>query len=115
MAAAARRRGSRLRRAGAGPGAHPEARFSSRGIELYPKFWDLHDEAAKDFVFAHELGHGVLDDFGLAAFVALTQTFGVDVWDRQELPFSAINFDEAFADCFAEFYVGTGLKSRYPS
>ena len=104
-----------VERAGAGPGAHPEARFSSRGIELYPKFWDLHDEAAKDFVFAHELGHGVLDDFGLAAFVALTQTFGVDVWDRQELPFSAINFDEAFADCFAEYYVGTGLKSRYPS
>ena len=96
-------------------GRHPEASTASKGIELYPKFWELPSERARDVVFSHELGHWVLGLYGLSAFVKLAESFGVDVWDREQLPFSAINFDEAFAESWAEFHLSLrDLRHRHP-
>lgn len=96
-------------------GFHPEASTTPRWIEVYPKFWGLIDNSARDFVVAHELGHWVLGEYGLSNLVPLARSVGVDVWDRGSLPFSAINFDEAFADSFAEYHLNrTELARRHP-
>ena len=96
-------------------GSYPEARTMPRWIEVYPKFWDLPDGRARDFVLAHEIGHWVLAEFGMSNLVSIAQSIGVDVWDRPSLPFGAINFDEAFADSFAEFHMDrAGFARRYP-
>ncbi len=43
------------------------------------------------------------------------QALGVDVWDTSGLPFGSFNSEEAFADCFATYFLSKGeLKSRYP-
>lgn len=96
-------------------GRHPEASTVSRGIELYPKFWDLPNDRARDVAFAHELGHWALGLYGLSSFVELSNSFGVDVWDRESLPFAAINYDEAFAESWAEFHLAPrDLRHRFP-
>lgn len=96
-------------------GSHPEASTMSRWIEVYPKFWKLLDDPARDFVVAHELGHWVIGEYGLSDLTSLARSVGVDVWDRDSLPFSAINFDEAFADSFAEYHLNRAeLVRRHP-
>lgn len=97
-----------------GAGAHPEARYSHRGIELYPKFWSL-GTSAQDFVFAHEVGHHVRERWSTQGFVDAAAELGVDVWDAAALPFGQVNMDEAFADAFASYFTDGDVKARYPA
>lgn len=96
-----------------GSGSHPEARQSGDDIWLFPKFWNL-DSGTKDFVFAHELGHLFLSNFGLSKFITLLQKEGIDPWDSSNLPFGQHNMDEAFADCFASYFMDNDVSKRYP-
>jgi GNAT superfamily N-acetyltransferase len=96
-----------------GAGNHPEARYTSRGIEIYPKFWNLAEDP-RDFVFTHEVGHSVLDRWGLRQFIAAAEAAGVDVWDTAQLPFSNGNMHEAFADSFASYFLDGDVRHRYP-
>jgi len=98
-----------------GGGSHPEARQTGQEIQLYPKFWKL-DPKTRDFVFAHEIGHWQLSEYGLAKLIASLGELGVDPWDSSNLPFGQFNMDEAFADCFATYFLDPSeLKSRYPA
>lgn len=97
-----------------GSGSHPEARQHGREVHLYPKFWGL-DAKSRDFVFAHEIGHAVLSDFGLSKMVDALAAVGVDAWDAGALPFGQFNMDEAFADCFASYMVDGDTQRRYPA
>jgi DNA topoisomerase IB len=84
-------------------------------IELGEKFWTHQIAAAQNQVFAHELGHWLLSEYGLQKFLTLTQEYGVDVWALSSLPYSAHNFDEAFAECFASWVTERqNVKRRYP-
>jgi hypothetical protein len=104
-----------LDKASGGGGTHGEARQHGNEIWLFPKFWKL-DTKTRDYVFAHELGHYALSEYGLSKFTTLAETLGVDVWDAASLPFGQHNMDEAFADSFASFHLESGeLKRRYPS
>jgi hypothetical protein len=98
-----------------GGGGHPEARQSGQEIQLYPKFWKL-DDQTRDFVFAHEIGHWQLSEYGLTKLISDLNELGVDPWDSSNLPFGQGNMDEAFADCFATFFLDPAeLKRRYPA
>jgi len=102
-------------KASGGSGTHGEARQHGNEIWLFPKFWKL-DPKTRDFVFAHELGHYALSEYGLSKFIAQAETLGVDLWDTASLPFGQHNMDEAFADSFASFHLEPGeLKRRYLS
>jgi len=91
-----------------------EARQSGGKIEVYPKFW-AHPQTTRDWVFTHEIGHWVLAQKGMNPFISLAQDLGVDVWDSLNLPYGQFNFDEAFADCFAAYFLEPlELKARYP-
>lgn len=96
-----------------GSGIHPEARQSGDDVWLFPKFWNL-DSGTKDFVFTHELGHLFLSNFGLSKFITLLQKEGIDPWDSSSLPFGQHNMDEAFADCFASYFLDNDVSKRYP-
>jgi hypothetical protein len=99
---------------GSGPGPHPEARQHGDEVWLFPKFWKL-DKKTQEFVFAHELGHYALSNYGLSAFVKLAEANGIDVWDVPSLPFGQFNMEEAFADAFATYFLGgPELDNRYP-
>jgi hypothetical protein len=93
--------------------AGPEASWNG-GVWLYPKFWKLRPQG-RDFVFAHELGHGVLEKWGYPALLAKAAELGVDPWDTPNLPFAVHNFDEAFADSFASYHTDGDVKRRYPA
>lgn len=81
-------------------------------IVLSPKFWVLASDRDRDAVLAHEVGHAVLAQYGLSAFIKLTQEHGIDVWDS--LPFAQGNMEEAFSDAFAEYFLNPSeLKRRY--
>lgn len=98
-----------------GGGAHPEARQAGNEIHLYPKFWHL-DAKTRDFVFAHEIGHYVLSEHGLSRLIETLGKHGIDPWDSSSLPYGQGNMDEAFADCFAAYFLDHGeLKQRYPA
>ncbi len=98
-----------------GSGMHPEATQAGNEILLFPKFWQL-DAKAKDFVFAHEIGHYVLSELGLSALIKACEAHGIDPWNTDALPFAQSNMHEAFADSFADFYLGhSELKQRYPA
>ena len=92
---------------------HPEASYTSKGIELYPKFRQL-SAGVQDFVFAHEIGHAVLEKWGNRKFMSAAAAVGVDPWDTPNLPFAQHNFDEAFADSFASYHVDGDVQRRYP-
>ena len=92
---------------------HPEASYTSKGIELYPKFRQL-SPGVQDFVFAHEIGHAVLEKWGNREFMSAAKVAGVDPWDTPNLPFAQHNFDEAFADSFASYHVDGDVQRRYP-
>lgn len=91
-----------------------EARQHGNEIWLFPKFWELSEEE-QDFVLAHEIGHWVLFNFGLLEFGRLASKLGIDVWDTSSLPFAQYNQEEAFADCFASFYLDGSVEKRYPA
>lgn len=97
-----------------GAGSHPEARYSHRGIELFPKFWSL-GASVQDFVFAHEIGHRVRERWSMRSFMGAAADLGVDVWDVTALPFGQGNMDEAFADAFASYFTDGDVKVRYPA
>ncbi len=99
---------------GTGNTSHPEARQVGRDVQLFPKFWKL-DVATRDCVFAHELGHFVLGQYGLAKLIADLQAEGVDAWDSSALPFGQGNMDEAFADSFASYFLDQDVQRRYPA
>lgn len=95
-----------------GGGGHGEARQHGDEVWLFPKFWALPADV-QDFVFAHEIGHYVLSEYGLLKFSQDAEKAGVDVWDN--LPFGQFNKDEAFADAFATYFLSPSeLRSRYP-
>jgi hypothetical protein len=97
-----------------GSGPHPEASQHGDSILLFPKFWKL-DAKTRDFVFAHELGHHVLSNYGLPKLIEGLQARGVDPWESQNLPFGQTNMDEAFADSFASHFLNRAeLQRRYP-
>jgi len=99
---------------GGGAGSHPEARQAGNSIQIFPKFWKL-DAKTRDFVLAHELGHYVLSNYGLAKLIEGLQARGVDPWESQNLPFGQTNMDEAFADSFATHFLNRAeLQRRYP-
>lgn len=94
-----------------GSGAHGEARQHGQEVWLFPKFWALPQDV-QDFVFAHELGHYVLSEYGLSKFTQEAEAVGVDPWEN--LPFGQGNMDEAFADSFATHFINPSeLHSRY--
>ena len=99
-----------------GGGSHPDARQEGdHDILLFPKFWHLGDDSQRDGAFAHEVGHAVLEQYGMSKFIKLAQAFGIDVWDTPSLPYAQHNFHEAFADSFAEYFLyPRELKRRYP-
>jgi hypothetical protein len=100
---------------GSGSAHHPEASQHGNLVLLYPKFW-THDAGTRDFIFAHELGHYRLAEFGLQKMIETCQKFGIDPWDTSSLPFAQSNMDEAFADCFASFHLTPGeVTHRYPA
>jgi hypothetical protein len=94
---------------------HPEASYTSTGIEVYPKFWELSPDV-RDSVFAHEIGHHVLDKWGYREMLSAAEAAGVDPWDTGSLPYAQRNFDEAFADVFAEAHLNpSDLLRRHPA
>jgi len=82
-------------------------------IVLYPKFWK-HPPKLQDQIFAHEIGHLVLDNYGLNRFTKLAEKHGIDPWDTLNLPFGQHNMHEAFADSFASYAIDGEVKRRYP-
>lgn len=97
---------------GAG-GHHPEAYQKGDDIYLLPKFWRL-DADIRDWTFAHELGHFVLSQYGLDSLIDILSALGVDAWDTSTLPYAQSNMDEAFADCFADYFLNYAeVKRRY--
>lgn len=92
----------------------PEARTVGTTIHIYPKYWLLGMDA-QDFVFAHEVGHVMMGRISTMTLIDTAKDYGVDVWDTDDLPFSAINMEEAFCDAFATFVLDpTHLRHRYP-
>jgi hypothetical protein len=80
---------------------------------LFPKFWS-HDAKLRDWIFTHEIGHYVLAQNNAKARAAADR-LGIDPWDTPNLPYGQFNFDEAWADCFAAYYLERQeLKGRYP-
>lgn len=72
-----------------------------RGVEsvvVGPKFFVL-TKPARAYVLTHELGHYVSSTIGLGVWSAAAQDAGVDVWHN--LPWGAVNMEEAFADTYA--------------
>lgn len=101
-------------KASGGGGTHGEARQDGSEIWLFPKFWKL-GARERDFVFAHEIGHWVLSDYGLRKAIENASKLGLDLWDSPNLPYGQFNMDEAFADCFAAYHLDRAeLKQRYP-
>jgi hypothetical protein len=104
-----------LDKSGSGGGSHPEARQTGGQILLFPKFWSQ-DASTRDFIFAHEIGHWVLSEFGSQPYLKALTEAGIDGWDSDSLPFGQFNMDEAFADCFASHALVPGeLERRYPA
>lgn len=98
-----------------GSNRHPEASQVNNSILLFPRFWNL-DQPTRDFVLAHETGHYVLQEAGLADYISDARSLGVDVWDTSTLPYSSINMEEAFANVFAEYHIDRdALRSRHPA
>lgn len=93
---------------------HPEAEVAGGKIHLYPKFDRLSPDQ-QDFVFAHEVGHAVLDQKGLPSLVTDAEALGIDVWDTAKLPFGQSNMHEAFAEAFASYHTDGEVVSRYPA
>jgi len=96
-----------------GSGAHGEARQHGSEIHLFPKFWELSPDT-QDFVFAHEIGHFILSEFGLSKAIDVCKSLDIDPWDSDKLPFGQFNQDEAFADSFASYFLDGDVKRRYP-
>ena len=97
-------------------GSHPAGFDELRGeIQFFPAFWRL-DEATKDFVFAHEIGHSVSERLGRAWLRKRLKNHGVHLEEMHEFPFEQPNASEAFADCFATYFLFRGeLHRRYPA
>jgi len=96
-----------------GAGSHPEARYTSKGIELYPKFWEL-PSVVQDFVLTHEFGHHVESEAGLSNLIESAEALGINPWETSTLPFGQHNMEEAFADSFASYHTDGDVKHRYP-
>ncbi|MFA6233494.1 MAG: DUF5661 family protein [Bacteroidota bacterium] len=92
----------------------PEARQEFDHINLYAKF-QKYPESHQDWIFAHEIGHWVLSEYGLAKFIEDATELGVDVWDTHSLPRGQTNMQEAFADCFSEYFIGKATQRLFPA
>lgn len=90
-----------------------EASFTTRGVEIYPKFWTL-PRAIQDWVLTHEIGHSVEDAVGLSGLIQEASALGIDPWDSSNLPFGQFKMDEAFAESFASYHIDGDVKTRYP-
>lgn len=96
-----------------GRSGHGQASVQQGNIFLHAPFWDLTLDV-QDFVFAHEIGHWILDAFGLGDFIREAEALGVDPWDTPNLPFAQHNMHEAFADSFASYFTDRDVQRRYP-
>ena len=95
-------------------GHDPEAFQQGDNVYLCPKFWLL-DAKIRDWVFAHELGHYTANQYGLAKLMDDFTKAEIDPWDTSNLPYAQFNMDEAFADCFAAYFLNRNeLNTRYP-
>jgi hypothetical protein len=90
-----------------------EASFTSKGVELYPKFWTL-DAMGRDFALTHEIGHSVESAAGLSGLIKAAEALGIDPWDTANLPFGQFKMTEAFADSFASYHLDGDVQRRYP-
>lgn len=100
---------------GGGRSGHGQASQVGDRIELHPGFWQLSDDQSRAGVYAHEIGHWVLSQFGISKMVPAAEGLGIDVWDRLNLPFGQFNMDEAFADSFASYFIDREVFKRYPA
>ena len=90
-----------------------EASFTTKGVEVYPKFWTL-DAKIQDWVLTHEIGHSVEDAVGLSGLIKAAEDLGIDPWDTGNLPFGQFNMNEAFAESFASYHIDGDVQRRYP-
>jgi len=98
-----------------GSSSHGEARQHGSEIWIFPKFW-THTADIQRWIFTHEVGHWVLDKFGLQRMIDLAGTMGIDPWDTSSLPYGQFNSHEAFADSFAAYHLEKAeLRQRYPA
>jgi len=97
-------------------GSHPAGFDELRGeIQFFPAFWRL-DEATRDFVFAHEIGHYISEKLGRAWLRKKLRDHGVRLEEMRVFPFEQPNATEAFADCFATYFLfRRELHGRYPA
>jgi hypothetical protein len=103
-----------LEKSTGGSSGHGEAQQHGDEIWLFPKFWE-HDEKLRDWIMTHEIGHYCLTNNNTKAR-AKAEQLGIDPWDTPNLPYGQFNFDEAFADCFAAYYLERQeLQTRYPA
>lgn len=97
-------------------GTHPAGYDELRGeIQFFPAFWRL-DAKTQNFVFAHEIGHHVSEKLGRAWLRKRLRDHGVQLEEMRVFPFEQPNATEAFADCFATYFLcPSELRGRYPA
>jgi hypothetical protein len=98
---------------GGGRSGHGQASQEGGKILLHPGFWKL-NQAARNQVFAHELGHLALESFGYSKMLKVAEALEVDVWDSVSLPFGQSNGEEAFADSFGSYFTDGEVQQRHP-
>lgn len=91
-----------------GNGAHPEAEVYRQTVIVYDKFW-LQSQALRDWMLAHELGHWALHEtVGLSGIMGVVDLFS-------DLPFGNDSSEEAFADCFASYFLDGDVQKKFPN
>ena len=94
---------------GTARGTHPEAEVLPRKIVFYDKFWAQKDQKLRDWMVAHELGH-----WALHATVGLSGIMDrVDLFN--DLPFGQDSGEEAFAECFASYFLDGDVQKKFPA
>jgi len=82
--------------------ASEEASYEQGKIVLKPKFYEMADKYGQqtaDYLYAHELAHGI--ESTVPEWRDQATTLGIDVWDVSALPLGQFNMDEAFAESAA--------------
>lgn len=94
---------------GTARGTHPEAEVLPQKIVFYAKFWQQKDQKLRDWMVAHELGHWALHaTVGLSGIMDKVDLFS-------DLPFGQDNAEEAFAECFASYFLDGDVQKKFPA